>query len=276
VADVIRGLLSTLLTFAAAMVAGAAHAEPCSPGRVAAGGAPLWVDLEGTGKLTVVFESGNGNDSSVWADVATRVRAFNVRTFVYDRAGLGKSALRPGPYSIDREVDALLAALNTCRVRGRIVVVCHSYGGFLSLRMAARDRKVAGLVLVDANVPAYFDDARTSAILAKYRPQYDALRQQAPDLAKSLIPLMEAYPSSARTLRATRVPANLPVIDIVAERSWMDAPEELRDWHAAHAAFDAQSPARETVQATGSGHYVMRDKPDLVVDAISRMIARVN
>jgi len=273
---VIRGLLSTLLAFAAAIAGGVAHAQPCSPGRVMAGGAPLWVDLEGRGKLTIVFEAGNGNDSSVWTDIVTRVRALGMRTFVYDRAGLGKSALRPEPYSIDREVDALRAALNTCGVRGRVVVVSHSYGGFLSLRLAARDHKVAGLVLVDANVPGYFDDARTGAILAKYRPQYSALRQQAPDLAKSLIPLMEAYPSSARTLRATRIPANLPVIDIVAERSWMDAPEDLRDWHAAHAAFDAQSPARETVQAIGSGHYVMRDKPDLVVDAISRMIARVN
>ena len=75
----IRGLLSTLLAFAAAIAGGVAHAQPCSPGRVMAGGAPLWVDLEGRGKLTIVFEAGNGNDSSVWTDIVTRVRALGMR-----------------------------------------------------------------------------------------------------------------------------------------------------------------------------------------------------
>jgi pimeloyl-ACP methyl ester carboxylesterase len=37
----------------------------------------------------------------------------------------------------------------------------------------------------------------------------------------------------------------------------------------------AASPAREAVVATGSGHHVMRDRPDVVLEAIARMIERV-
>jgi hypothetical protein len=42
-----------------------------------------------------------------------------------------------------------------------------------------------------------------------------------------------------------------------------------------HAAFVAASSARAGVFAAGSGHYVMRDRPDLVIDAIKRVVARV-
>jgi hypothetical protein len=43
----------------------------------------------------------------------------------------------------------------------------------------------------------------------------------------------------------------------------------------AHADFVAASPTREAVFANGSSHYVMRDRPELVVDAIERMVKRV-
>lgn len=271
----LRAVLA-VAAFLVPMAGSPAVAAPCTPRLVAAGGAPLWVDLEGAGTTTVVFESGNGEDSSVWADMAPRVRALGVRTLIYDRAGLGKSALRPGRYTIDRDADALRAVLTACGVRGPVVIATHSYGGFVSLRTAARDTRIAGLVMIDANVPQFFDGSETDAILAQYRPQYAEVRDKAPALAKALIPVIEAYPASARTLRATRIPHDLPIIDIVAEHSWVETPEAMARWRAAHAAFDAQSPSREAVQATGSGHHVMRDKPDLVYDAIARMIGKVS
>ena len=43
-----------------------------------------------------------------------------------------------------------------------------------------------------------------------------------------------------------------------------------------HADFVAAAPeARELVLARGSGHYVMRDRPEIVLDAIARMLERV-
>ncbi|WP_213092027.1 hypothetical protein, partial [Escherichia coli] len=80
------------------------------------------------------------------------------------------------------------------------------------------------MVLVDANIPAFFDPAETEAIVGRYRPQYAALRAQAPALAELLIPIIEAYPKTARRARAVALPPALPVIDIVAERSWAETP----------------------------------------------------
>ena len=42
-----------------------------------------------------------------------------------------------------------------------------------------------------------------------------------------------------------------------------------------HAAFVAASPMREAVVATGSGHPVNRDRPDVVIDGIAQIVRRV-
>lgn len=260
-------------------IAGSAMAVPtmaqCAGQKVAAAGDHLWADMQGEGPVTVAFEAGNGSDSTVWSAIAATVRAGGVRTLVYDRAGLGRSDLPSGPYSIDQASRAFRGVLDACHVAGPVVLVTHSYGGFISLLTASQDQRISGLVMVDANVPAFFDKAQLDAILAQYRPQYAELRAKAPTLAISMIPLMEAYPASARRLRQVRVPQKLPIIDIVAEHSWAATPEAAAAMRKAHADFVAVSPARSAVFAAGSSHNVMRDKPEIVIAAIQRMIALV-
>jgi pimeloyl-ACP methyl ester carboxylesterase len=238
----------------------------------------LWTSVAGAGSPTVVFEAGGGDDSSVWAAIEPDVREQNgVRTLVYDRAGLGRSAPpTAGEYRIEDEAAALVRALDARRLPGPIVLVAHSYGGFVATLVAARDPRVAGVVLVDANLAAFFDDAEVERLLALYTPQFPALEEQAPELAQVLIPLMRAYPETARRLRTVEYPASLPTIDIVAEHSWGATPEQNDSMRRVHAEFVAAAPeTREAVLADGSGHYVMRDRPDVVLEAIALMIARV-
>jgi len=248
---------------------------PSTITRVEVGGRGLWVKVEGTGTPSVVFETGNGSDSGVWAEIAPRIRAAGARTVLYDRAGMGRSEPGPQPYSIDDEVEALRSALTSCGIEGPLVLAAHSYGGFISLSLASRDERVAGVVLVDANIPAFFTEAEVASILAEYRPKYEQLREQAPELAATLIPIMEAYPDTAAQLRSVAIPARLPIIDIIAEHSWAATPGSATAMREAHAAFVAESSARESVFAAGSSHNVMRDAPDLVVGAIVRMLGLV-
>ena len=180
---------------------------PRTKNLVDVGGRRLWVEVEGAGTATVAFETGNGSNSGVWADIAPRIRAAGARTFLYDRAGMGRSEPAAQPYSIDDEVEALRSALTSCGIDGPIVLVAHSYGGFISLLLASLDERVAGLVLVDANIPAFFTETEVASILAEYRPQYEQLREQAPELAATLIPIVEAYPATARRLRSVAIPA---------------------------------------------------------------------
>ena len=90
-----------------------------------------------------------------------------------------------------------------------------------------------------------------------------------------MIPLMEAYPATVERLRGVDIPHDIPTIDIAAERTWIDEPEDVEAFRRAHEDFVAASPAREAVFARDSGHHVMHDRPDVVLDAISRVVAKV-
>jgi len=237
------------------------------------GGYRIWIDVTGHGSPTVVFESGGGDDSSAWTSTAEEVRRRKaVATVLYDRAGLGKSEPCPGPYRIDNEATAFRTALSAVGVRGPVVLVAHSYGGFVSLLAAARDSRISGLVLVDANLPGFFDPDQVGRLQTRFRTVAPDMERAVPHIARVMVPIMEALPATARELRATALPAALPVIDIMAERSWIDEPAEVEALHREHQRFVQASPAREAVFAAGSGHYVMRDRPELVVAAAVRLI----
>lgn len=268
-------LPSVLIGFSMLIMAGAATAKQCASGFVTVGTYRLWEQTAGRGVPAVVFESGGGDDSSVWAAIEPEVQKLGVRTIVYDRAGLGRSDPAPGAYRIEHEAEALERLLDSCGVDRPIVLVAHSYGGFVTTLVAAHDPRVAGIVFVDANLPAYFDDSVLAALAAEYTPQFDALQRARPKLAAVMIPMMKAYPDTVKSVRAVQLPANLPVIDIVAENSWAKTPEQAEAMRRAHADFVKSSPSREAIVARGSSHYVMKDQPDLVIAAIKRMVERV-
>jgi hypothetical protein len=49
--------------------------------------------------------------------------------------------------------------------------------GFLSEILASEDKQVKGLVLVDANIPSFFDDKEAAVVKARYEPQADAQKK---------------------------------------------------------------------------------------------------
>lgn len=262
---------SALMMLPAAGPAEARRAE-CAARTVDVGGYGLWADRQGTASTTIAFEAGGGDDSSVWAEIAPQIRALGYSTLVYDRAGLGKSSPRPGRYTLDRDVRDFRAVLDACGVTAPVYVVSHSYGGFVSMAAAARDRRIAGLVLVDANLPGYFTPARVDALLGQYRPQYAALRQQAPKLAAAMIPMMEAYPATVATARRVHLPKGLAIVDIVAEHSWATSDADAEAMRQAHAAFAAAAPGRTAVFASGSSHRIAKDRPDLIIAAVRSVV----
>jgi pimeloyl-ACP methyl ester carboxylesterase len=255
--------------------AASGHRVAPAPAQAEGDGPQLWVQVAGDGDPTVVFDAGSGEDSSVWANIEPEVRQrIGVRTVVYDRAGLGKSAPAPGAYRIDDEAAALRHALDRFGVRGSIVLVAHAYGGFVATLVAASDPRVVGVVFVDADLPEFFDDAEIAHLQTQLIPKVAELARSNPALAHVMMPLVQAYPDTVKRVRAVTFPPALPVIDIVAEHSWDDTEDETAAMRRVHAAFVAASPAREAVLATGSGTQVIRDRPDVVLDAIARIVQR--
>lgn len=250
-------------------------APACAQAILPIDGNQIWVDKQGAGAVTVAFEAGFGNDSSVWADIAPKIRAAGAQTFVYDRAGMGKSTINTSaPYSIDHDVHILRTALSSCGVSGPIVFVGHSYGGGMGLVAASEDARIRGEVLLDAVVPQVWAHGELDKNLVAMRTQYDEIRAQAPALAKVAIPWAEALPATVKRIDEVAVPTGLPIIDIVAENG-QNTPESTQVWRDAHRAFTDGQPTRELVLAAGSSHKVMKDQPDLVVASIVKMLGKV-
>jgi pimeloyl-ACP methyl ester carboxylesterase len=227
----------------------------------------------------IVFEAGGGDNSSVWKDIVpVAAGKTGARIITYDRAGLGQSEPDPRPYSITGEVEALERGLKQLRVDTGVILVGHSYGGFLTTLFASRNPSdVKGLVLVDPNLAPYFTDAvieRMQRQRAAGPPQVNP--QLPPDPGRVAVGerVGPAFPETVRIMRGVTLPANLRITDIVAERPPAQPPDDAA-WLRAHQEFDKAAPNRRGVIAAGSGHYVMLRRPELVIDEITAMFQAV-
>ncbi len=137
------------------------------------GGRRLHMHVAGVGEPAVVFESGAGNEGSVWTLVQREV-AKHTRTVAYDRAGMGwsdpdESSRRVATYS-----DDLRTLLEHSDVRPPYVLVAHSLGGLFAMDFASRyPDSVAGMVFVDAGYKRTYETLaeRTPGMAARIRRQ---------------------------------------------------------------------------------------------------------
>ncbi|GEK81642.1 alpha/beta hydrolase [Agrococcus baldri] len=151
----------------------AATAE--TPLRVAVDGgelvATLWhADAPGTPVVAIHGITANHRSFSL---LAARLAA---PVLAVDLRGRGGSRALPAPFSLTQHADDVAAAIRAAGL-SRPVVVGHSMGGFVAVRLAERHPElVASLVLVDGGVPLRpaEGDASPEALLG---PAIERLRQ---------------------------------------------------------------------------------------------------
>ena len=107
------------------------------------------VSCAGRGSPTVVFAQGGEGMIFNWAKVQPAITALT-RTCFYDRGGFGWSDPPRYPVTAISVTDELHDVLKAAAIRGRLVLVGHSIGGFYATVYADRfPNSVAGMVLVD-------------------------------------------------------------------------------------------------------------------------------
>lgn len=233
-------------------------------------GRDLYIDCRGSGSPTIVLEAGMGSDSATWSPVLDELAEIT-RTCAYDRTGRGRSdAGSAGDLAaISAELDALLDAAGE---RPPYVVVGHSLGTVIGrVHATLRPDTVVGLVLVDGFDPDIFD-GRVLPLLGPLRDEY--LGHTAG--LWNLVATVEGIDvdRSRRQLADARV-EGLPIEVVIAPRidDRLDRTTNERIAASVAAGYEALSPGRVTLTiAWGAGHMVQFDRPDLVVEAVRRIV----
>jgi pimeloyl-ACP methyl ester carboxylesterase len=233
------------------------------------GGRHLYLECQGTAAPTIVFVAGLGDrGETAWGAVWGRV-ARSTRACVYDRAGLGRSDPNPKSATYQGAADDLHALLRRGRIPGPYVLVGHSLGGLLARLYAHQyPADVAGVVLVDATPVAWFPTVQRllpPALLSPltHNPEGFDLRQG----LTSLTPLDRPGVLDRRPLAVIWAP-NQPPPGLPPSTTQ----ELARSWEAEQARLARLSSASRLQRVPGSGHYLQRDRPDLVVAGIDDVL----
>ncbi|MEW5992145.1 MAG: alpha/beta hydrolase [Chloroflexota bacterium] len=236
-------------------------------------GHELYLDCRGTGSPTLILEAGMGSDSATWVAVHDDLARIT-RTCSYDRTGRGRSdgGSAGDLVGMSGELTALLAAGGESPP---YVVVGHSLGSVIGrVHASLRPADVIGLVLVDGFDPDIFDE-RVLPLLGPIRDGYIGQT----DGLWSLVGSVESIDveRSKAQLAGADVGA-IPIEAIIAPRidARLDAATNGAIQAAIEAGYDDLSSGAVTLtRAWGSSHMVQFDQPDVVVDAVRRIVVDV-
>jgi pimeloyl-ACP methyl ester carboxylesterase len=225
--------------------------------------------IEGQGSRTVILESGLGDTLEIWKDIQPRIADHCARTLAYTRAGyLGSDPANDGPRDSATVVAELRAELQKRNIHPPYVLVGHSLGG-LFMQYFARNypNEVVGLVLVDSthwNQHMEIDSAANSAytkgrevtlfmpwiMRREFKDSVNAGEQVHDSPAADFVPTI--------VLSSTIGPkGETPASRAAAARMQDEIAEDF--------------PGARHVRVDGAGHYIQRDRPEVVIDAARQL-----
>jgi pimeloyl-ACP methyl ester carboxylesterase len=265
-------LLASNLAAASPQIVGAPDLERM----VDVGGYSLHFSIIPGHGTPILFEAGGGDDAAVWSEIAPSVAAVTgAPVLTYDRAGFGKSGVRPNggdaEHGILSGIADLERALTVLGYQREIVLVGHSYGGFYSTLYTARHPdKVRYAVLIDANYACWFTPDFTRKLWSGIQSDLPKMKAEG-SLGKYY--QSANLPQTVEIMRRAPFPATVPAIDLVSENPPFADKEDVDRWNDCHREYARAAPNREAITAYGTGHYIFRDNPTLVVDEIVKAYA---
>lgn len=220
------------------------------------------------GKTPVIlFESGGGDDLSVWNRVLAPIQHATGATLItYDRAGFGTSEIDSTQLTIQQQILSLKTGLAKLGVDRPYLLVAHSLGGIFATAFAARyPTQVKGAVLLEATQAAFW----TPDQLKSFLTQYAAVQPQTRTTAPGRYWMYATMPQLVAEMHRTVFPPTIPAVAVMAAQPVYPTADETTRWRHAQQQFVAAAPNRRLLVATGSGHYVMNDRADLVIKTVS-------
>jgi pimeloyl-ACP methyl ester carboxylesterase len=255
----------------------------------------------GSGSPAVILDAGLGGSSLEWLRVQSGLSG-QVRACIYDRGGYGWSDPGPAPRTSSRIADELFLLLYKARIPGPYVLVGHSFGGYNVQLFASRyPYATQGLVLVDSSHAEQLERFQAAPIRVKLAPSISGdtvfvrfsrpkVHPMIPDELKGTIYGLMQRAAARRAMAAeylgfrlsaeeVRRQGDLPDVPTFVltrgQRIWgRDVRGDLMEklWFELQGELARRVPRHAHVVAVNSGHYIHLDQPQLVINAVRKVI----
>ena len=224
--------------------------------------------------IPILFESGNGDDGSVWNPILDSIYKSTQATLItYDRAGLGTSEIDTTTIRFEKEVENLTIALKQLDITEDLFLVCHSLGGFYATAFANQySGTVKGVTFIDGATSCFMTPewARsfTNSISEKDWPLIKKHKL-------GTYYVLQNFEAIARYMQNQTLPKSIPVTVLIAEHPPAQFTEaDKLKWKECLRSFGS-SPNRTYILAKGAEHKIWSSSPALVIDSIVKLYKRV-
>ena len=229
-------------------------------------------------RYLVVFESGLGDDHTPWIekDIIKKISKLS-DVLLYDRAGIGRSGVGPVPRNIERLRIELESVINRFSNGRKVILVGHSLGGLIVRDYAIKNPgKTAAILFVDPahewyNHFSQADEDMISNSIKKACGPNSGGAMEASELIEDL-----QYASTLPNL------PNVPVIVLTSMKQNADNIAADKMNHSSRQGhYDAHESLKKEVTdfthitTIHSGHYIMREEPELVTDNVKLLISKL-
>jgi pimeloyl-ACP methyl ester carboxylesterase len=244
------------------------------------GGCHLYFSVIQGSDTVVALEVGGGADSSQWGSFPEYLAQETSATVVtYDRAGFGKSDFPETPYDMVEEVDWGMQGLRQLGLDKDLILMGHSYGGWLIRLVAHRyPESVRGMVFIDPFSAEFVD-----ILGVKYLDHHPSCRKDLPfadenpeELTKNqrggIRMVKEGLGPKVEIMHHTTILQGIPVRIITSGQPWWGAPAEDAAWRKAHEQMAASIPGAVLVVAQESDHLIPEKQPELILEALKEVI----
>lgn len=213
--------------------------------------------------VTIIMDAGYGDDSTTWRQVADEVSKY-ANVLLYDRAGLGKSGTSTNRRTSKEMVRELHQLIKQLDIASPFILVGHSFGGVNMQLFASEYRdEVVGLVLVDTT-PSDYRERFLPTMSREFQNAYSKQFVREGNY--------DEFMESLHQVKQANLDLSIPTTIISAGKKDFYSAENQRLWNVLQKEMTGISSNATFVIAEQSAHYIQRDEPHLIVEAIRKLI----
>jgi pimeloyl-ACP methyl ester carboxylesterase len=247
----------------------------------------------GTGGRGIVLVHGGGAHSRWWDHIGPLLAAADRRVIAIDLSGHGDSGRRES-YTFDAWAREVLAVVADAGLTDPPVVIGHSMGGIVTLRLAATfGSRIEGAVVVDSPLSDQAPEERAArrqrifaqlrvyptreAILSRFRPVPDqpVLRYVADHVAATSIRQVDGgwiWKWDPAVFSSREVPA-APLSRLDCRAALFRAEHGILSAEMSDLIYDRLGRVAPVIEIPVAGHHVMLDQPIALVAALRTLLS---